>query len=271
MQVVESFQYEDVQGFRFGSNPFGEVRMTVYSYFIDGLLIDTGHRNMRKTVVKKLDSLPVDHVFITHHHEDHTGNLKVLRQRFNCPTYASARCCEIMKAPPSISFAQRISWGPRPADHQLTPIEGFLETPNHRFELIPVPGHAADMLALYEPNRGWLFSADLWVSDFILVFMRAESMIQQIESLKRVTKLDFEVLFCSHRPQLKDGKIRIRKKLQFLEDFFGQVETGFQKGMGEQAIFEAMKLKERQPVKFLSGGELSQMNMVRSALRDLRN
>ncbi|MEM6831864.1 MAG: MBL fold metallo-hydrolase, partial [Bacteroidota bacterium] len=263
--------HEEVQGFRFGSSPFGEVKMTVNAYFIDGLLIDTGHSNMRKTILQQLGSLPVDQIFITHHHEDHTGNLKAFREHFNCPTYASARCCEIMKNPPSISFAQRLSWGPRPADFQLATIEGILETPNHRFDLIPVPGHSIDMLALYDADHGWLFSADLWVSDFILVFMRAESMAQQIASMKRILQLEFEQLFCSHRHQLKNGKERIAKKLQFFEDFFGRASNFYRKGMNEKAIFEAMKLKERQPVKFLSGGELSQMNMVRSVIRDLKN
>ena len=48
------------------------------------------------------------------------------------------------------------------------------------------------MLALYEKKEGWLFSADMWVYDYIRYFMRPESMWQQMESLRRVSKLDFE-------------------------------------------------------------------------------
>ncbi|MEM6726697.1 MAG: hypothetical protein AAF598_21845, partial [Bacteroidota bacterium] len=69
---------------------------------------------------------------------------------------------------------------------------------------------------------------------------------------------------------LKDGKIRIQKKIEFFEDFFGKVAHFYRKGMDAKTIFQEMKLKERQPVKFLSGGELSRMNMIRSVIRDLK-
>jgi endoribonuclease LACTB2 len=269
MLLHNHFQHDNVRAFRFGYHPLGKPTMFVHCFLVDGLLIDTGQSRARQAILEILGQQPVEQLFITHHHEDHTGNLPQLRAHFGCPTYSSARCAEMMQAPPRISLAQKLVWGERPADGDLTPIEGVLETNNHRFELIPIPGHAEDMVALYEPHRGWLFSADLYVHHRIKYFMASESMLGQIDSLKRVLALDFEVLFCAHNPQLTGGKEKVRQKLAFFEDFYGQVGLFAERHHNPGSIFKAMGLKEKTMTKYLSGGHLSAINMVRAALKDL--
>ena len=115
MKISASFTHEEVKVFKFGSWPFGRPRMFSHIFFLDGLLIDTGHSRMRKEVVAAVKPLAVEQLFITHHHEDHTGNLSVLHPALACPAYASPKCIELMKAPPPISFAQWLTWGSRPA------------------------------------------------------------------------------------------------------------------------------------------------------------
>ncbi len=268
MKKITTLKYDQVQGFAFGSWPFGPPKMFSHVYFVDGLLLDTGHRNMRQEILRTVSDLPVQQMFISHHHEDHTGNLAELQQHFKCHSYSSAACIELMKKPPKISFAQWLTWGNRPANFQLEEKAGTLLTPNYKFDIIPIPGHAIDMVALHEANEGWLFSADLWVYQYIRYFMRAESMHQQIESIKRVLQLEFHVLFCSHNPQLVRGKDMLRQKLRFLEDFYGRAADFYHKGYSPSAILKAMGLKEDIGMVCLSTGELSTMNMVRSVIRD---
>ena len=177
--------------------------MFSHAYFIDGLLIDTGHRHMRKAALDAIKSLPVQQILITHHHEDHSGNLNPLEQHFQCPAYSSAECAEIMKQPPRLSLAQHLSWGNRKPNFTLQTVDKIQKTPNYTFEIIPIPGHAIDMIGLYEREQGWLFSSDLYVHHRIRYFMEPESMIEQIRSIERVLQLDFAILFCSHNPQLK--------------------------------------------------------------------
>ncbi len=268
MKHSSTFHHESIQGFKFGSNPLGKPRLFSHVYFVDGLLIDTGHSNMRKEVLARLEPLPVEQLLLTHHHEDHSGNLHALQARINRPTYASTRCVEIMKNPPGISPAQWLYWGNRPPNFQLQAKDTFIETPNHRFEIIPVPGHAEDMVCLYEAKQGWLFSADLWVSSYIRYFMRSESMSQQIVSIRRVLELDFEVLLCSHNPQLAGGKPKLEAKLQFFEDFYGKAAALRQRGMDARSIMKEMQLHEKWPVWLLSLGQLSTLNMVKAVIRD---
>ena len=268
MKISKSFQYDSIQGFKFGSWPFGRPKLYSHVYFIDGLLIDTGHRNMRKAVLSALSPLSVDQIYITHHHEDHTGNLGPLQQVFNAPTYASSLCVEIMKKPPSVSFSQWLVWGKNTPNFKIQAEDQKIETPNYQFTIIPIPGHAVDMVCLYEPNQGWLFSADLFTKEYIRYFLWSENMIGQIESIQRILKLDFEVLLCSHNPQFEGAKEKLKAKLDFLTDFYGSVAGLYHKGYSSTAILKAMNLKENWLIRILSTGALSTLNMIEAVIRD---
>lgn len=268
MKITEQFTYETVKGFKFGSWPFGRPGLFAHVYFLDGLLIDTGHSNMRKEVLQTIDQLPVEQIFITHHHEDHNGNLAQLQELYNCPSYASEQCVQIMKNPPAISFAQWLTWGKTAANFKLLPTNPIIETENYEFEVIAAPGHARDMVCLFEKNRGWLFSADLFVSEYIRVFMRGESMKEQIESIKKILNLDFEVLFCSHNPQFKNGKQKLKNKLSFFESFYQNAANLYRSGKPAKIILKEMKLKEKWALRILSTGELSTLNMIKAVIKD---
>lgn len=269
MRITESFEHEAIRGYKFGYHPFAKPSLYVHVFYVDGLLIDTGQPRMHREILAKVKDLPVNQIYITHHHEDHSGNIPLLRNHFQCPVYAPDLCCEMMKAPPSISFGQHMLWGDRPPYTELIPKMGQLETEQYRFEIIPIPGHAADMVALYERQQGWLFSADLYVNSYIAYFLHSEGMLQQIESIKHILTLDFDAMICSHKPVLTGGKAKLAKKLAFLEDFYGQVQSGYSKGMGAKQIFREMKLTEAWPTRLLTHGYLSKLNMVRAAVKDL--
>ncbi|MFK7980903.1 MAG: MBL fold metallo-hydrolase [Saprospiraceae bacterium] len=268
MQITNPFNYPPVQGFQFGSSLWGKPKMYVYSYFVDGLLIDTGHSNARKMIMHHLTKLPVEQIFITHHHEDHNGNLVALQNHFNVPTYASPLCTKIMKNPPKLSFSQWISWGSTAPNNNILPVEDSISTLNHTFQIIPIPGHARDMVALFEPTEGWLFSADLYIYDYIKFCLENESIAQQITSLKRVLTLEFDLLFCSHNPKMKNAKKHLRRKLNFLEDFYASVLKWHQQGYPPAQIMDKMKLTKLYWMRILTGGALSGLNMVKSVLRD---
>lgn len=244
--------------------------MWVYIYYVDGLLIDTGQPKMRKTIRSTIKDLEVEQIFLTHHHEDHSGNLELLSTQFNCPVYGSVECAKLMEDPPSISFAQRMVWGDRPAYHKIIPKTEEINTGKFHFELIPIPGHAKDMVALYERSRGWLFSADLFVNDYISYFLYRESVLQQIQSLRKVLTLDFEFMFCCHNPVLKNPKVRLQNKLNFLEEFYEKVTAVYDGEMSAKTVFRKLQLKEKWQIKLVSQGHLSKLNMVRSAIKDIQ-
>jgi len=269
MTVKETFGHEEIKGFKFGYHPFKAPKMISHVYYIDKLLIDTGHSRMKKTVFNKLKNLEVDQIFITHHHEDHSGNVQAVRDLFNCPVYASAKCADIMKAPPSISPAQYLTWGKYDAFHDFEIIGSEIKSSKYTFQVIPIPGHAVDMIALYEKDQGWLFSADLYVHHRIKYFMRNESMLQQIQSIRKVLTLDFDKMFCSHNPQLDlDPKPLLTKKLNYFEDLYGEISNLYSKGMSDKQILQSMPSIDDRQIKWMSLGALSRINMIKAVIRD---
>ena len=50
MKICEQSRWGDIEAFKLGSSPIGRPIMCVYCYAVDGLLIDTGHSNMRRCV-----------------------------------------------------------------------------------------------------------------------------------------------------------------------------------------------------------------------------
>ncbi|MTI22926.1 MBL fold metallo-hydrolase [Fulvivirga sp. RKSG066] len=271
MRATSAFSHEDVKYFNFGYNPISKPTLFSFIFYIDGLLIDTGQAKMRKQIQQTLAELDVDQIFITHHHEDHSGNIEPLKNQFDCPVYAPNKCCDLMKAPPPLSFAQKLVWGSRPAYRELKPEDYQIKTNQYNFEIIPIPGHAPDMVALFEREKGWLFSADLYINAYIGYYLKDESIAQQIQSIKTVLALDFEVMFCSHNLHFDNGKEVLKNKLQYLQDFSGKVVRLHQQGLKPKEIFKSLGLKEHGFINLISHGELSKLNMVKSAVRDYEN
>lgn len=263
--------YQEIDIFRFGKLSSSKNKFTSIIYHVDGLLIDTGHSKASKQVYEATKNLNIQQICITHHHEDHSGNIKLLQNHFKCPVYGSKLCSNMMKNPPKLSLAQKLTWGSRPPFANIKPLKKTLKTNNYQFDIISIPGHAKDMIALYEPTKKWLFSADLYLNSYIGYFINNESILDQINSIKKVLALNFDSLLCSHNPQLKNGKEQLVKKLNYLENFYHEVIELHKKGKSPKQIFNKMELTEINFVKFLSFGKLSKMNMVKSAIRDYNN
>ena len=269
MQEVIISKKGPVELFKFGSYILGKPLMYVYVFYIDGLLFDTGHANMEKRIISTIGHLPVNQVFVSHHHEDHSANAAALKSHFNAPIYTSKKCRDIMLDPPPVTLGEWMTWGPARAFDGFEVVENVIRTHKYEFELIPIPGHAVDMYALYERSEGWLFSSDLYVSSKIKYFIINESMYQQIQSLRRVMELEFEYLFCSHNPQFKNPKALIKAKLDFFIDYYNQVKFYRDKGHNLKGILKAMNLKESWVMRFSTHGRISTKNMVKVVLRDL--
>jgi glyoxylase-like metal-dependent hydrolase (beta-lactamase superfamily II) len=164
---------------------------------------------------------------------------------------------------------QRLVWGKAPAV-AITPLEGSVETNHFTFTLVHTPGHSKDHIAFFEKQRGWLFSGDLYLGERIKFFRSDEAFCDQIVSLKKIMTLDFDALFCAHSPCLKSGKQKIKNKLQFLEDLYGDVRKLLEKGYSDKTIIKTLDRKNDRGIKWLTMGNVSFANMIRSALSSLR-
>jgi glyoxylase-like metal-dependent hydrolase (beta-lactamase superfamily II) len=262
-------EHEGVALGRFSIYRFNTNMQTVYAFWVDGLLIDTGHRNSRENVKQWLEGRQVDKIAITHHHEDHTGNVAYLMKKLQVQAYAHPLCVDILGKGYNVSALGKLISG-SVDKAKLLPIGDRIATPNHTFEVIHTPGHTDDHICLFERSRGWLFSGDLFVADKIKYFDTTEDLAEQIRSLRKLAALDFEALFCSHNPKTDRGRERIQSKLQHFEDFYGQVEEMHRKGMNDREILRKLGRKENYLFHYITLGNYNSVNMVKSVVRDVR-
>jgi glyoxylase-like metal-dependent hydrolase (beta-lactamase superfamily II) len=264
MNLVKKTTFGEVEAIRLGFGPIGPPLMSVFLYVVDGLVIDTGQHNMQKAVIDLLGEKKLDQVLLTHHHEDHSGNASAICRQHHIEAYGHPLGVEKMATGFRILPYQRFIWG-RAETISLLPLGPVVIS--NRYNLVPVhsPGHSKDHTVFWEKNYGWLFSGDLYLGPKIKFFRSDENIIEQIESLKKVLKLDFDALFCAHNPCPQNGKSKLKQKLQFLEDIVGQVQNLKTAGITPSAIYRQVDPGIDKWVKLMTMGNVSFVNMLRSA------
>ena len=104
------------------------------------------------------------------------------------------------------------------------------------FQVIPTPGHAEDHISLYEPQRGWLFTGDLYLAPKLRYLRADEDIYAMLDSLRRVTALEPDSVFCQHRGRVEDGTAMLRRKLDFLVQLGERIHDLHAKGLDHDEI-----------------------------------
>jgi glyoxylase-like metal-dependent hydrolase (beta-lactamase superfamily II) len=270
MNIVKTDQFDGVQMIQLGYSPIGSPFMSVFMYRVDGLLIDTAQHHMAKAIGGLLGEKRLSGIILTHHHEDHSGNAAMLRRRHTIRVMAHPLAAEKLRHGFPIQPYQHMVWGKAPPV-EIARLPHTVETDRYAFTPVHTPGHSKDHTVFLEKKRGWLFSGDLYLGERIKFFRSDEHFCNQVDSLKKVLALDFDSLFCAHNPCLKNGKQKIRNKLQFLEDLFGTIRKLAEQGHSEKAVIKALDPKNDRVIKWFTMGNASFANMVRSAMASIRS
>jgi len=201
------------------------------AFYFDGVLIDAGPPRTAPELARWLRPRPLEAVLNTHHHEDHVGGDVCLPLR----PLAPAASLERMARPEHVQVFRRLAWGqPQPvAAHPLPPA---FETARARLEVIPTPGHSDDHVVFLEPNRGWVFTGDLFIHERIRYAQADEDVLTTLASIRSLLRRDFQEIYCGHAGRVRQGKEALRRKAQFLEEVRGQALELRRTGLGERQI-----------------------------------
>ena len=261
---TDRFEHESVEGLRAGRFDLG-INSSCIVYRLGSTVVDTGPPNQWAVVRKFLQERDVKRVLVTHHHEDHSGNAARLKDEMQATVFVPERGLEPMSHGFRLRPYQRIIWGvPGRLESRPTPGETEIEG-GLRLLAVPAPGHSPDMTCYLEPERGWLFTGDLYIASRPR-FMRAdENVDEQIESLRRVGVLEFETLFCAHRGVVTDGQRAIRAKLDYLVSLRDEVRHLNAQGRSTGEITRIL-LGRESVMSFLTLFHFSKKNLVRGCL-----
>jgi len=265
MNVINIKKFGRIEAFELGYGLLGKPIMNVHFFLVDEICIDTAQSLMRKNVLGIIREKKINRVLLTHFHEDHSGNAAAVSKVKTVPVFGHPITIQKMKAGFSILPYQHMIWGAS-EKIEMIPLPSIVHS--NSISLVPIhtPGHSEDHTCYLEKNEGWLFSGDLYLAPRIKYFRADEKMEDTIQSLRKVLALDFQTLFCAHNPELTDGKKKIREKLNYLQNFYGQVDTLYRRGLNEKEIMKNLPYKETCLVKTMTMGNVSLAQMVRSAV-----
>lgn len=261
----ERIEHDGIEGIRVGR--YGSrINTTCIVYRLGSTVIDTGPPNQWRVVRRFLREREVDRVLVTHHHEDHSGNLEPIRRSLQAEIYSPHAGIAPLGEGFRLRPYQRVVWG-RPARVRAEPLPDEIEIDRgRRLCALPSPGHSTDMTCFLEPDRGWLFTGDLYIAAKTRYLREDEDIAVEIESLQRVLRLDFETVFCSHRGVVRAGREALAGKLDFLENLCGQVESMRAEGRSRREITRRL-LGRESLLSWLTGLHFSKRNLIDACLR----
>lgn len=260
---MEKHCYQDIQYARgAGMLDRDRYRIEFYLFVVDGLAIDTGPSVYAQKSSRFYKSCPVKQVFLSHGHEDHTGMARWLQINQKAIVYLHPLAAESAVLSQPLPQYRQVIWGERPS-FTACPMPETITTDRYVFECLSAPGHSLDHMILYEKNRGWLFSGDLLVNTKPFLGFFEEDTCQLIESLDRVLKMDFEVLFCAHTGPQFQAQQKIRQKRDYLLELQHKVNAFRRQGLTDSEIDQ--QLFPVQPsVSKLSGGEWASWHIIKT-------
>lgn len=264
MTVRERFNYNDLEGFRVGRVNIG-VNSTFVVYRIGGSVFDTGPSNQWKDVKCFIQEKPLEQLILTHHHEDHSGNAGNIEKLTGVRGIAPDITIEKMATGFKIPVTQRYVWGSS-GIAKLQPLPSSLSLSNGEpVTAIHCPGHARDMTCYLLNNRGWLFSADLYIANYLKMLRIDEHVPTLLESIQKIIDTDFETIICPHRGIVENGKVRLQEKYDYLIDLAGKVQERHRRGQDVKTITLEL-LGQEDLISRLSGYNFSKINLIRSSL-----
>lgn len=262
---MQSIRYHSIEVIRLPGHPLIRL-MSVYFYYVDGLLIDTGPSGSRRFSLPFLRSRSIEQVALTHVHEDHSGMASWIDRKYRVPIYLHEGKIPEAKKAAEVSFLRKFFSGKRLAFNAQPYPSVIATTAGYRFYPLYTPGHTPDHVCLYEPDRGWLFSGDLYVTPYPKDFLQDEDVDEWIDSLNLLLRLDIRTLFCGHSGVVEKGKEMLLRKRDYLEEMRDKVRQLARRGYEPKEIVR-MLFPEKSRLERLSFGMFSRLNFVLSCLK----
>jgi glyoxylase-like metal-dependent hydrolase (beta-lactamase superfamily II) len=248
----------DVQLINLRSWRSAAMGYSVYVFLVRDQLIDTGFPGARAAVARLVEERRPRGVIVTHHHEDHAGNVDLLAAR-GIPV-AMARSTEdaLRAGEARIGWYRRACWG--------TPSTLRVPVQPHEpggMELVHTPGHSPDHHVVWDAERQTLFAGDLFLGVKVRVARPMEDPRALAESARRAAALRPVHVFDSHRGLLPNGADALRAKANWLEATIGAIDDRIARGWTDRMIVRAV-LGPEDLVAIVSRGDLSRLNFVRA-------
>lgn len=254
-------------------------------YLIDGLLIDTGppagSNEFERFIESNLDE--VEKVVITHWHEDHCGGANYLTEELDLPVFIHGNGIDKVRNGFSLPYYRETVWGgpvePAPEVRRIDFDSINTRSGRYSFEVMHMPGHSSDLVALIEPEKEWIFEADTVSPERQMSFGETrdgpeeemEPVVEDIEGIysslrklqQRASDMDNPTVFTSSYGEF--GGDIVDRNVDELEELHENVHEYREEGLEVREIVEKLFGGEHL-VGELTNHAFSRKNLVESLL-----
>lgn len=198
----------------------------------DLTLVDTGFRGRAKGIaagIKRLGYSPSDvaRIIVTHHHADHAGSLAALKRLTHAEVIAHPADAPYLEGSQPQPGPARPRWLGRalaPAHRLWATTPAAVDTLVNDGDVLPMlggtkilhmPGHTPGSLCLFLEQEGLVIVGDVLVHRFGLRLPTrffTVDIAQEIQSVKRLAEVDFEVIAFGHgSPLMHRARSRVAR------------------------------------------------------------
>jgi len=258
--MIEVTTHGDVRRVRMWTRRTLAAGYDVSAYLARGILIDTGFRHVQRELVRLVQGNCPRGAIVTHHHEDHAGNVPALADA-GVPLWMSDLTEQKLRARPQVKLYRHVVWG-RPRALR----GGCASLDPAPFQVIATPGHAPDHHVVFDPETRTLFSADLWLGVKVRVMGRSEDPYEIVRSLETAIALRPARMFDAHRGLVDQAVGALTAKRDWLLETIAAIEGRLDAGASEGAILKEV-LGGEELSAIITEGEYSRRNLVRAVKR----
>ncbi|WP_430515200.1 MBL fold metallo-hydrolase [Pyrococcus woesei] len=172
------------------------------------VLIDTGIEGTCEKILEKIKELkkPLKTIIITHHHLDHTGSLKCVKDATGAKVVAHKEEVKSIEERTDVKVDVPVKDG--------DVVEGL--------KVFHKPGHTKGSICLLDEESGALFVGDIIIEKggklYEVPHQYSEDPMRNRESIKEILNIDFKSIYPAHgEPLLENAKERVKELIEVLE------------------------------------------------------
>lgn len=214
--MIEIVPYnDDITCIKTATEQDGSAIMFVYAFLIRDTLFDAGCGNATDEITEFAKKNEINRVYVSHSHEDHVGSLHAFEG--TAKIYANEMTQKVLRNPQQIGEFFDFVWGqPKPVS-DITNMPDTFSIGDLSFEVVSIPGHAADMVGFYEPEKRWFFSSDaIPLPSKKKIAMPEENIPQMVATMEKIRDMDIEILFDSHRGPIISPREHIQTRIDYI-------------------------------------------------------
>lgn len=256
--MVEIIEHDGLTQWRFSSLASRLAGYTASAFLTaDGILVDTGIPVARGEFERLLDANRMAGVMLTHHHEDHAGNVEQVARR-GIPICLAPETERLVRTVEPIRAYRRLTWtSMAPLTSAVLPFDAA------PLQLIAAPGHSADHHVVWDPRTRTLFSGDLFLGVQVRIAHHDEDPWTLIESLDTIAALEPARLFCAHRGLVLRPAEALRAKAAWTRELIDTITAHISRGATDLQILRTV-MGGDSLTGWASGGEYSRRNFIRA-------